>query len=37
MGDKRVDHIAVAVADLEKPLRFYTEHLGLELLEIETE
>lgn len=36
MGDKRVDHIAVAVADLEKALRFYTEHLGLELLEIET-
>lgn len=36
MGDKRVDHIAVAVADLAKALRFYTEHLGLELLEIET-
>ena len=36
MGDKRVDHIAVAVSSLEKALQFYKEQLGIKLIDIET-
>lgn len=36
MGDKRVDHIAVAVTSLEKALQFYKEQLGIKLIDIET-
>ena len=36
MGGKRVDHIAVAVKDLDKALEFYKNQLGVDLIEIET-
>lgn len=32
---KRIDHIAIAVENLEEALRFYQEALGLELLGVE--
>lgn len=33
---KQIDHIGIAVKDLESSLKFYTEILGLNLLGIET-
>ena len=36
MSVKRLDHIAVAVSDLEAALEFYREKLGLDCIEIET-
>lgn len=36
MGVKRLDHIAIAVQDLESSLEFYKQQLGLECIEIET-
>lgn len=36
MTGKRVDHIAVAVSNLESSLEFYIKQLGLTLIDIET-
>lgn len=36
MSGKRVDHIAIAVKNLESALSFYKDQLGVDLIDIET-